>query len=198
MTITRVQQTHNLSFGLSEKNGPEKAGRVEQSSFKLTFDQFYNERSPGAMPIYKKTVIPIVDTGYLGNKSEPAQQASKLEPGAGNAAVATQEDNVRNASTSKHSGGSDVINAEKEIGFLDLLDIINPLQHLPIIGNIYRAVTGDGIGPVAKIIGDSIYGGPIGAVAGMVTTVLEHKDYDAAQNVSAKGATSQAFSDSTV
>ena len=27
--------------------------------------------------------------------------------------------------------------------FGDILDLINPLQHIPIVGTIYRAVTGD-------------------------------------------------------
>lgn len=52
--------------------------------------------------------------------------------------------------------------------FHDLLDAINPLQHLPIIGTIYRAVTGDTIGNVARVVGDGIYGGPIGAASGLV------------------------------
>ena len=52
--------------------------------------------------------------------------------------------------------------------FHDLLDAINPLQHLPIIGTIYREVTGDTIGNVARVVGDGIYGGPIGAATGLV------------------------------
>lgn len=43
-------------------------------------------------------------------------------------------------------------------GFSDFLDIINPLQHLPIVGTIYREVTGDEIGPVAQLIGGGLYG----------------------------------------
>ena len=30
-----------------------------------------------------------------------------------------------------------------DFSFHDLLDIVNPLQHLPVIGTIYRAITGD-------------------------------------------------------
>jgi len=35
--------------------------------------------------------------------------------------------------------------------FHDLLDIVNPLQHLPVIGTLYRAITGDKLGTVEKL-----------------------------------------------
>jgi len=41
-------------------------------------------------------------------------------------------------------------------------DAINPLQHIPVVGAIYRHVTGDTISPGAHFIGDALYGGPIG------------------------------------
>ena len=53
-------------------------------------------------------------------------------------------------------------------GFRDILDIVNPLQHLPIIGSVYRWLTGDRPGAVAQIAGDALYGGPIGAAVGFV------------------------------
>jgi hypothetical protein len=58
-------------------------------------------------------------------------------------------------------------------GFHDILDIINPLQHLPIISSVYRWLTGDRPGAVAQIAGDALYGGPIGAAVGFVSTALE-------------------------
>jgi hypothetical protein len=57
-------------------------------------------------------------------------------------------------------------------GFKDLLDIINPLQHLPVIGSIYRYLTGDEPSGGARIVGDAIYGGPIGFGVGVVSTML--------------------------
>jgi len=56
--------------------------------------------------------------------------------------------------------------------FKDLLDIVNPLQHLPVIGSIYRYLTGDEPSGGARIVGDAIYGGPIGFGVGVVTTML--------------------------
>jgi hypothetical protein len=52
--------------------------------------------------------------------------------------------------------------------FADVLDVINPLQHLPIIGYAYRAITGDEASTQAKMTGGAAYGailgGPIGAL----------------------------------
>ena len=53
-------------------------------------------------------------------------------------------------------------------GFTDILGIINPLQHIPIVATIYRAVTGDTIGNVARVVGDGLFGGLLGVASGAV------------------------------
>jgi hypothetical protein len=60
-----------------------------------------------------------------------------------------------------------------DFSFHNLLDIINPLEHLPVIGTIYRAITGTHIGMPEKIAGDAIYGGLWGAVASVADTMFE-------------------------
>jgi hypothetical protein len=52
-------------------------------------------------------------------------------------------------------------------GFHDLLDAINPLQHIPIVSAIYRRLTGDVPGNVAQLAGDTLFGGPIGLGVGL-------------------------------
>jgi hypothetical protein len=47
--------------------------------------------------------------------------------------------------------------------FSDLIDIINPLQHIPVVNTVYRAITGDHESAMADVIGGAIYGGPVGA-----------------------------------
>jgi len=49
-----------------------------------------------------------------------------------------------------------------EFSFWDVLDVINPLQHIPILSSIYREVTGDTMSAVANIAGGTLFGGPIG------------------------------------
>jgi hypothetical protein len=51
-------------------------------------------------------------------------------------------------------------------GFKDFLDVINPLQHIPGISELYRAISGDRISEGARYSGNALYGlalgGPIG------------------------------------
>ncbi len=56
--------------------------------------------------------------------------------------------------------------------FSDFLDIINPLQHIPIISTFYRNATGDTIDPGSQIAGGTLFGGPIGAVASIINVVV--------------------------
>jgi hypothetical protein len=51
--------------------------------------------------------------------------------------------------------------------------VINPLQHVPVIGTIYRAITGEHLDPVEKIAGDTLYGGLWGAVASIADVAFE-------------------------
>ena len=58
-------------------------------------------------------------------------------------------------------------------GFGDIVDIINPLQHLPIVATIYRNMTGDKIGFAPRVIGGAIWGRIGGFVSGVVNAVVE-------------------------
>jgi hypothetical protein len=74
--------------------------------------------------------------------------------------------------------------AGSSFSFHDLLDVINPLQHIPIVAPIYRAITGDKIGNVARIVGDGLYGGPLGAASGALdVAVKEVTGKDIGENV---------------
>lgn len=60
-----------------------------------------------------------------------------------------------------------------ELRFEDLLDVINPLQHLPVVSTIYRALSGDEISTGARFAGGLLYGGPIGVLATGLTALVE-------------------------
>lgn len=57
--------------------------------------------------------------------------------------------------------------------FENLLDIINPLQHIPVVSTIYRAITGDEIAAPARLIGGALYGGPMGFASASANLFLE-------------------------
>ncbi len=62
---------------------------------------------------------------------------------------------------------------EDGIGFDDLLDVINPLQHIPVVGTIYRAITGDTIASGPRVMGGALFGGVIGFAAALVNAVID-------------------------
>jgi hypothetical protein len=63
--------------------------------------------------------------------------------------------------------------AKHDFSFHDFLDIINPLQHLPVVSTIYRAITDDQIKTPEKIVGDAIYGGPLGALSSVADAIYQ-------------------------
>ncbi|MBB45613.1 MAG: hypothetical protein CMM43_05855 [Rhodospirillaceae bacterium] len=63
--------------------------------------------------------------------------------------------------------------AKTNLTFLDIVDAINPLQHIPVISSIYRNISGDNISDVPKFVGGALYGGPIGLVAALGSYIIE-------------------------
>ena len=57
--------------------------------------------------------------------------------------------------------------------FSTLLDIINPLQHIPLVSTLYRELTGDDINPAARMVGGAVFGGPIGFASASANVLLE-------------------------
>ncbi len=57
--------------------------------------------------------------------------------------------------------------AQESFNINDFIDIINPLQNLPILGSLYRKMTGDEIKESSRLIGGTIYGGPIGLMGAL-------------------------------
>lgn len=57
--------------------------------------------------------------------------------------------------------------------FWDFLDLINPLQHIPVVNTLYREITGDEIGALPRMVGGALLGGPIGAAVTVANLVVE-------------------------
>ena len=70
------------------------------------------------------------------------------------------------AGHAKHSDDSDFT-------FDDLLSIVNPLQHIPVVSTLYRSLTGDTIKPFERIVGDTLYGGVWGGVSAVANVVYQ-------------------------
>jgi hypothetical protein len=65
------------------------------------------------------------------------------------------------------------VSSSHAFSFTDFLDIVNPLQHLPVVGTLYRAITGDKIDTPEKIVGDTLFGGVWGLVSSLADTAFE-------------------------
>ena len=109
-----------------------------------------NDRTAGPMPTF----------GSMIHKTALAAQDMNYMPQGAHAVNGTAPDIA-------YEGEDD------GFGFDDVLDIINPLQHLPVIGTIYRKITGDTIRPFSNIVGGAIFGGPIGAASGAINLAVK-------------------------
>ncbi|MDW8444720.1 MAG: hypothetical protein RML45_10830 [Acetobacteraceae bacterium] len=60
-----------------------------------------------------------------------------------------------------------------QLSFGALLANLNPLHHIPLVGWVYRAVTGETVHPTFRALGGFLFGGPIGAVVSAVSAMAE-------------------------
>jgi hypothetical protein len=63
------------------------------------------------------------------------------------------------------------------LSFRDLLSSLNPLQYIPVVGPLYRAITGDraneGVRTAGSVALSAAMGGPIGAAVSFGTMLVE-------------------------
>lgn len=57
--------------------------------------------------------------------------------------------------------------------FADVMDMVNPLQHIPVVSNLYQSATGDSIGSAAKVVGGALFGGPLGVLFGLGSALFD-------------------------
>ncbi|MBU0800086.1 MAG: hypothetical protein KKA05_03700 [Alphaproteobacteria bacterium] len=116
-----------------------------------------NDRMAGSVPVWDSRPAP---------QTQIEAQLSGTEQNTGN---------FTHAMSYAESAGHTAAAEEEPFGFFDLLDMVNPLQHIPIVSTLYRSVTGDEIKPVAKIVGGTIFGGPAGGAASFANVIIEHE-----------------------
>ncbi len=57
--------------------------------------------------------------------------------------------------------------------FQDVLDTLNPLQHIPLVSSAYRSLTGQTTSTGSKLAGDALFGGPIGFLTSLLDSILQ-------------------------
>jgi hypothetical protein len=126
---------------------------IDPHTYSASFTGQTDQRTAGYMPVVgqKKAADAQVFSGLVrqAQDADPSTQAAKP------------------AGEKKHHGFLDFL--------VTLFDIINPLEHIPIISTIYEHVTGHHMNAVARIAGDTLYGGPIGTAVGVANVIAEKK-----------------------
>ncbi len=111
--------------------------------------------------------IPGADANYTG-RYHAMPLRGRLTPYEGGAfSPASGEISGGNAKAAENSA------SENGFSFAGLLDMINPLQHIPVVSSLYRRLTGDEITPMGRVAGNTLFFGAIGLAGALVDTILE-------------------------
>lgn len=117
------------------------------------------ERMAGSIPVWEK------------NSSAQSGIAQTLSE-----AVRTREESGSFSSVLTYAENETfTADAEDEFGFWDIVDMVNPLQHVPIVNHLYRDITGDEIKPASKIVGGSLFGGIAGGAGALANVIVEYE-----------------------
>ena len=132
----------------------------ENSAFLKMVD---HDRMAGSVPVWEKA--------KTAKEATEQRFANALEE-----TIETTSDTsaYRMSLAPEEVGNIAIQQTEKPFGFGDLVDIINPLHHIPIVGSIYRNLSNDTIRGPGKVIGGALFGGPIGAAASMINMLVKY------------------------
>ncbi len=127
--------------------------------------RFGSGRTGGSMPVWnaKPAAQPASSPISSFAPSGDVKPDIKHEISSLSADKNSQQSRRRGAETGEYA----------DVSFGDFVDIVNPLHHIPVVGNIYREVTGDEIKPPARVMGGALFGGPIGAASAMANVIIE-------------------------
>ncbi|AUG54643.1 hypothetical protein [Thalassospira marina] len=98
-----------------------------------------------------------------------AQTANGAQQSAAKAGNPAQQ-----AAENGESGGfASFLFGDDGFDFGDIIDVINPLQHIPVVGALYRELTGDQMGNAARVVGGGLFGGIFGLAGAAVDAAVE-------------------------
>ncbi|MDB5490961.1 MAG: hypothetical protein JWO78_810 [Micavibrio sp.] len=139
----------------------------------VVFKMLTSDRMAGSVPAWIKASDPkdqsVADLAATSRKAKFADDLARAQNETG------PDQNVMAYGPQQTSSAANSEKADEPFGFGDLVDIVNPLQHIPLVSNLYRAVTGDKIRPSSDIIGGALYGGLAGAAGGLANVIIKHE-----------------------
>ncbi|MBG78944.1 MAG: hypothetical protein CL570_07970 [Alphaproteobacteria bacterium] len=174
------------NLDISSQSGILHAARdnaLESKAFQRRLTYAENDRTAGRIAVWQN--VPRAQEANLAMQAVQdrlsgveGDDASSDFARALAAEGAVADDQIDMVSASDNAQDGEV--AEDSFGFLDLLDMVNPLQHIPVVGSIYRSVTGDTIKPISQMVGGMAFTGPLGAVFPLVGAVIDQEFGDSA------------------
>lgn len=116
---------------------------------------------------------PVTPASYTGRYyGLPLRgRLTPYEGGAFNSASGAVRDG--GAQTAAAENTAETADQKNGFSFAGFLDLINPLQHIPVISSLYRRITGDELSPVGRVAGGTLFFGPIGLASGLINAALE-------------------------
>lgn len=153
-------QIHHGSEQLTAQNSPQQ----RQLSYKTS------DRMAGSIAVWSWKQSPETPQAVAEDRLTQAASSAQTEEKPSDFAMALLEADAKPLNN-QDQNQSPI--QEESFGFGDLLDIANPLQHLPVIGPAYRTLTGDEIKQSGQIIGGAIYGGAAGAALNIANAVVK-------------------------
>jgi len=133
-----------------------------------SYSMVRSERTAGYIPSYNTLVDKSANETKALSQDEAFAKIVQDHIGPPNDTYTLTLDEQRIEGGTTHEG-------KNRFDIFDFLDMINPLQHIPVVNYAYRYLTGDSIKPISSIIGGAVFAGPVGAASGLVTAVVEHE-----------------------
>lgn len=135
-----------------------------------------NGKKESVMDILSEGVNPWRNVAALNPAAVQSAEAER-PTAAGNAASrvtsATETTETNPASEEETEDDGFSLFGEDGFSFFDILDMINPLQHIPLISTMYREVTGDDLSPASRVVGGTLFFGPAGGGTAVANVLLE-------------------------
>ena len=170
--VTQPQTINEINAALlaQYKSGQKKAvqGTVPSNGFASELAAIEKKELPAPLPLVKAIAKPASATATQAPESEP-----EVDPCSEH--KISRSDRMACAEKATHVSYED-----DDFSFGDFVDFINPLQHIPVLGTIYREITGDAIKPEVQVAGSMVFGLATGSVllsaaSGIASAVIEQE-----------------------
>lgn len=153
--------------------------RTAQSLYKAVSVQSWKTAKSAPSEPERRTAGPIPGQRPAMHATRTAQTeiAARLDRAASVQGAVPEDGSFRTALAQMSPSPAHAASPEQEdtYSFEDIIDIVNPLHHIPVVGYVYRSLSGDTIKPMSEIIGGALYGGPAGAVSSTINAVVRHE-----------------------